>query len=157
MAVKSQVFSVYFCWEPTEGHSRFFFVCHSPQIMVMRLLKSGNWHNWHEKMNIVKGACLKAAHWNQKARGMKQGGKRLKGNGPGLTCVQLLCVCVCAHVLVCIASSLKISALKTESSWASVEENAHLEAYGCKFGAREKLESVTIPFLVCNIQRTDLL
>ena len=107
MAVKSQVFSVYFCWEPTEGHSRFFlFVCHSPQIMVMRLLKSGNWHNLHEKINIAKDACLKAAHWNQKVRGMKQGGKRLKGNRPGLTCVQLLCVCVCVCTCACVYSIL---------------------------------------------------
>ena len=57
-------------------------------------------------MNIAKDACLKAALGNQKARDVKQGGKRLKGNGPGLTCIQLLpmcmCVCVCAHVCVCV-------------------------------------------------------
>ena len=53
-------------------------------------------------MNIAKDACPKAALGNQKARDVKQGGKRLKGNGPGLTCIQLLPMCMCVCTCVCV-------------------------------------------------------
>ena len=57
-------------------------------------------------MNIAKDACPKAALGNQKARDVKQGGKRLKGNGPGLTCIQLLPMCMCVCTCVCVYSIL---------------------------------------------------
>ena len=160
MAAKSQGFSVCFCWEPTGRTQQIsFVVCHSPQIMVMSLLKSGNWHNWHERTNIAKDACLKAAHGNQKARDIKQEGKRLKGNGPGLTCIQLLrvcvcvCVCVCAHACVCsiLFEDLRFKNRPVELLWKRMHiwkpMNANL--------GQEKYQKAWL--LVCNIQRTDLL
>ena len=54
----------------------------------------------------------------------------------------------------CALHRVKYFRFKNRDQQSVCEREYNLEAYGCKFGARENPETVTIPFLVFYIQRT---
>lgn len=126
MAVKARCFLGRSCGKREEEHSRVFCFSQSSNNGDERVkVRKLTWLTY-ESRKTAKDARLTAAHWNKKER-CSRGIRPLDSFDPVIT-----------HFCVCIASSLKISDLKTEASWASVGENEHLEARECKFRAREK-------------------